>query len=188
MKRVNLILGAVVCIALLAVAVWRATSAGSSSIPGESEAAWNEFFSDVLEAVNTAESEKPDLGESKMGGEETSVSGSLKTALYVDGNQVPCEVVFKEDLGYAEIPILAVVKALGYPIRQMNESTFEVEIGEKGFLVDIAEAEVVDKDDPHLEDLIITTPGATFFFKEARNGDIFVDQYTLRTVLMFMGV
>lgn len=121
-------------------------------------------------------------------GNKSSYSGDLDANLYVDGAQTPYAIVFQEDQRYVELPILAVVKALGYSVREIEDNTFEAEVGEKIFLIDTANGMVIDKDDPRHEDMIITTPGATFFYKEARDGDIYVDQESMRTLFMFMGI
>ena len=119
---------------------------------------------------------------------KSSHSGNLDANLYVDGVQTPYVIAFQEDQRYVELPILAVVKALGYPVREIDDNTFEAEVGEKIFLIDTTNGMVIDKDDPRSEDIIISTPGASFYYKEARDGDIYVDQESMRTVLMFMGI
>ena len=112
----------------------------------------------------------------------------LDTGLYVDGQSVPCKIIYNNEQGYAEVPILAILKALRYHVNEIEENTFELEKGEKRFLIDTATGVVIDEDDPRLEDMIITTPGATFYYKMARDGDIYVDQQSMRTLFLFMGI
>ena len=114
--------------------------------------------------------------------------GPGDTGLKVNGRPIPCRIVYHQEQGYAEIPVLAVLKALEFPVNQVEEKVYELKMGEKRYRIDTGNGAVVDEDDPHQEDMIITTPGATFFYEQARDGDIYVDQESLRTLFLFLGV
>ena len=124
----------------------------------------------------------------KNRGNKNFALGDLDTGLYVDGLLIAEKVIIHEDRDYAELPILSVVKALGYSVREIGDDSFEVAVGNRVFLLDTANGTVIDKEDPHQDNLIIPAPGQVWFYKEARDGDIYVDQESMRTVFMFMGI
>ena len=125
-------------------------------------------------------------GGGKEPAEGRSDGTGTEAGLYVNDVEIPCKLVFRED--YAELPILAILKGLGYSVTYTDESMAEVDVDGKSYVVDLACASITEKEDSRQQNLIIPTPGETFFYCEARDGDIFVDQQTLRTVFMFMDV
>ena len=134
----------------------------------------------VLAAIVIVKGNGKDPAEGRADGTGT------EAGLYVNDVEIPCKLVFRED--YAELPILAILKGLGYSVTYTDESMAEVDVDGKSYVVDLACASITEKEDSCQQNLIIPTPGESFFYCEARDGDIFVDQQTLRSVFMFMDV
>ena len=108
--------------------------------------------------------------------------------LCVEGTDIPCNVVFHEERGYVELPLLATIEALGYSVSIFDNDCYVMDVEGKKYYADLESESLVAIDDPHNENIIIPTPGETFQYKETRNNDIYIDQQTMRTVFRFLDV
>lgn len=114
-------------------------------------------------------------------------SGAEQEGLYVNGKRVEAEIVFVnvEGRDYAELPLIVTLRALGYPVKWLDESRAEINIEGTVYIANLDTAGLYKEEyENHpMMDYVCAVPGSPWGYVSARDGDIFVDQNILRTSL-----
>lgn len=112
--------------------------------------------------------------------EESSSKKICGEGLYVEGKQVPAQLVFvtKEGQDFVELPLIATMEALGYPVTWIDDTRAEIIINKTTYVADLQTATLVKKENEGkpMSDFIVPIPGNPWGYTWARDGDIYVDQ------------
>ena len=125
--------------------------------------------------------------------DEPSVEEINGEGLYIEGEKVPAQLVFvnKEGQDYVELPLVATMEALGYPVTWIDDTHAEIIINNTTYVADLQTVTLVKKGNESklMSDCIAPVPGNPWGYTWARDGDIYVDQDIMEESLFrFLGI
>lgn len=88
----------------------------------------------------------------------------------------------------AHIPLIGLLQALGFQIRWKSENTATVSIKEKEYIISVKDETVFRSDRTDNFNYLTPAPGNDYYFCEAAENDIIVDDDTARVFLGEAGV
>ncbi len=119
--------------------------------------------------------------------------GTSPKELYVNGQRVQAVLEFTEVNGkdYVEIPFLSVLEALGFQVSGENDTIAVWNIEDIEFISDLSASSrgaFYKSSSPYKSDEIFPGIGQDWGYRKVRDGDIYLDQESLRTTFSELGI
>ena len=121
------------------------------------------------------------------------IRAESKGRLYVNGQNVPAFLAFEVVNGtnYVEIPFLSSLEALGYLVEKKDDTVAVWDIEGNTYVSDLSLYErggFYNINSQHKSDEIFPAVGQDWGYRAVRDGDIYLDQLSLRTTLSELGI
>ena len=128
-----------------------------------------------------------------MAESSTHNSADSQGELYINGQKIPAVLTFAEKNGtnYVEIPFLSSLEALGYLVEKEDDTVAVWDIEGNTYVSDLSLYErggFYNINSQHKSDEIFPAAGQDWGYRAVRDGDIYLDQLSLRTTLSELGI